>query len=194
MAKVINEEKINRIKEAAIELIVKNGYGGASISAIATKADVATGYLYRFYPGKYELVTDLLNTQLKEIAEEIETMLKEEATVELVSQKLIDYFFQQAEERPFHIRFIYILVAEYKFKMGEVEKEKILSLCRQMLKSAHASGEINNKYKEEEIFLMLVIYPIEYINLRFKKFISSRELCNEDKKRIHRLCVNALKF
>jgi len=194
MAKIINADKINRIKEAAIELIVKNGYGGASISAIATKADVATGYLYRFYPGKYELVTDLLNTQLKEIAEEIEVMLEKETTVELVSQRLIDYFFQQAEERPFHIRFIYILVAEYKFIMGEMEREKILSLCRRMLKFGHASGEINSKYREEEIFLMLVIYPIEYINLRFKKFISSRSLSNDDKKRIHRICVNALKF
>lgn len=194
MAKVINEDKINRIKEAAIELIVENGYGGASISAIATKANVATGYLYRFYPGKYELVTDLLNTQLKEIAEEIEVMLEKETTVELVSQRLIDYFFQQAEERPFHIRFIYILVAEYKFTMGEMERERILSLCRRMLSSAHSSGEINKKYKEEEVFLMLVIYPIEYINLRFKKFISNKALSNDDKKRIHRLCINALKF
>ncbi len=193
MAKEINEDKINRIKEAAIELIVENGYGGASISAIATKADVATGYLYRFYSGKYELVTDLLNTQLKEIAEEIEFMLEKETSLELVSQRLIDYFFQQAEERPFHIRFIYILVAEYKFTMGEIERERILSLCRRMLSSAHASGEVSKKYKEEEIFLMLVIYPIEYINLRFKKFISNRDLSNEDKKRIHRLCVNALK-
>lgn len=193
MAKIINVDKINRIKEAAMELVVKNGYGGASISAIATKADVATGYLYRFYPGKYELVTDLLNTQLKDIAEEIETMLEKETTVELVSERLIDYFFQQAEERPFHIRFIYILVAEYKFKMGEIERERILSLCRRMLKSAHTSGEVNKKYREEEIFLMLVIYPIEYINLRFKKFISQKSLSNEDKKRIHRLCINALK-
>lgn len=193
MAKVINEEKINRIKEAAIELIVENGYGGASISAIATKADVATGYLYRFYAGKYELVTDLLNTLLKEIAEEIEAMLVKEATVELVSQRLIDYFFDQAYERPFHIRFIYILVAEYKFTMGEMERELILSLCRRMLQQGVASGEINKHYKEEEIFLMLVIYPIEYINLRFKQFISSNPLSNDDKKRIHRLCINALK-
>ncbi len=193
MAKSINEDKINRIKEAAIELIVEKGYGGASISAIATKADVATGYLYRFYPGKYELVTDLLNTQLKEIAEEIEAMLEKETTAELVSQRLIEYFFQQAKERPFHIRFIYILAAEYRFKMGELEREKIIALCRRLLKSAHASGEINRKYKEEEVFLMLVMYPIEYINLRFKKFISNKSLSNHDKKRIHRLCINALK-
>ncbi|MGQ1946289.1 TetR/AcrR family transcriptional regulator [Geofilum sp. OHC36d9] len=193
MAKAIDEEKLKRIKEAAIELIVKNGYGGASISAIASRADVATGYLYRFYPGKYELVSDLLNNKVHDIADEIEKMYLAHTTVAQVSRRLIDYFFQQAAEFPFHIRFLYILIAEYKFTIGNNERNMILTLCRQIMNTGHSSGEINEKFREEELFLMLVIYPIEYINLRFKGFITSQSLAESDKNRVHQLCVNALK-
>ena len=49
MARQIDETKMHRIKEAAVQLVVENGYGGASILMIARKAGVAEGYLYRFY-------------------------------------------------------------------------------------------------------------------------------------------------
>jgi len=54
MPRLVDETKMHRIKDAAIELIVKNGYGGASISSIAKKAGVAEGYLYRYYNGKQD--------------------------------------------------------------------------------------------------------------------------------------------
>jgi len=65
MPRIIDETKMLRIKEAAIELVVKNGYGGASISAIRKKAGVAEGYLYRHYNGKQDLILDLLYSQMK---------------------------------------------------------------------------------------------------------------------------------
>ena len=51
MARIIDDGKIQRIREATIALVVQNGYGGASISSIARRAGVAEGYLYRFYKG-----------------------------------------------------------------------------------------------------------------------------------------------
>ncbi len=193
MAKEINQEKIERIREAAIELIFEKGYGGASILSIANKAKVSSGYLYRFYKSKYELVSDLLSSLLLEILREIEFMLNDGASVEQISERLIDFLFDKAKHKPYHIRFIYSLITEHKFKMGLSERNKILKLCKQMLETGHKLNSINKNYKEEEVFLMIVIYPIEYINLRFKYFFSKKSLTEQDKKRIHRLCINALK-
>ncbi len=193
MAKKINEDKIERIRESAIELIYEKGYGGASIAAIATKANVSTGYLYRFYNSKYELVSDLLNTLLSEIIQEIDLMLQDESSIIQISERLVDFLFEKAIEKPYHIKFLYSLITEYKFKLGDDEKRKILSLSKQMLELGRKSNTISEIYDEEEVFLMMVIYPIEFISLRFKKLFSNKKLSNKDKERVHTLCINALK-
>ena len=56
MARIIDTEKIERLKEATMKLVVEHGYGGASAALIAKEAKVAAGYFYMHYSGKYEMV------------------------------------------------------------------------------------------------------------------------------------------
>jgi AcrR family transcriptional regulator len=48
-----------RLLRAGVELISERGYGGASVVAIADRAGVATGALYRHFPSKAELFVEL---------------------------------------------------------------------------------------------------------------------------------------
>jgi len=43
MARLVDEKKIKRIREATIELVVQNGYGGSAKSSIASRGEVAEG-------------------------------------------------------------------------------------------------------------------------------------------------------
>ncbi|MFD4193081.1 TetR/AcrR family transcriptional regulator [Amycolatopsis thermoflava] len=47
------------ILTAAGEILAERGYAGCSVSAVAEKAGVATGTVYRHFPGKAELVVEL---------------------------------------------------------------------------------------------------------------------------------------
>ena len=51
--------KLERVKQETLKIVVKKGYHGATISQIAKKAKVSDGYLYRHYANKSELVQTL---------------------------------------------------------------------------------------------------------------------------------------
>jgi AcrR family transcriptional regulator len=48
-----------RLLHAGVELVSERGYGGASVAAIAERAGVSTGALYRHFPSKADLFVEL---------------------------------------------------------------------------------------------------------------------------------------
>ena len=71
MAKKVDQTKIERIRNASVEVISEHGILGGSVASIAERADVSVGYLYRHYPGKTELINDLLENALNAITDRI---------------------------------------------------------------------------------------------------------------------------
>ncbi|MBI5106927.1 MAG: helix-turn-helix transcriptional regulator [Solirubrobacterales bacterium] len=51
-----------RIVGAALELVARGGYRDASVAAVAQRAGVATGTVYRHFPGKAELLAEVFRT------------------------------------------------------------------------------------------------------------------------------------
>jgi AcrR family transcriptional regulator len=47
------------ILKAAVALLTEHGYAGCSVAAVAERAGVATGTVYRHFPNKAELVTEV---------------------------------------------------------------------------------------------------------------------------------------
>ncbi len=59
----LDELKSNRkqsILDAAMKVFSKNGYHGATVSDIAREAGISKGLLYTYFPGKEELLDELL--------------------------------------------------------------------------------------------------------------------------------------
>jgi AcrR family transcriptional regulator len=48
-----------RIVAAALEIVAEDGYGAASVAAVARRAGVATGSIYRHFPSKGELLAEV---------------------------------------------------------------------------------------------------------------------------------------
>ena len=193
MARVIDEGKIQRIREATIELVVQNGYGGASISSIAHRAGVAEGYLYRFYKGKQELVTELLFKKVGQIIEKLEFLLNSCTSIKEVIGQLIDVLFKMATDAPQEIKFIYVLMHDYNFQVSDEQRLHIKSLCEKVIRVGIVNGEVNSRISPEEAYGIVVIYPIEFINLRMKGFFGITGWTIEEQKRVAEFSINALK-
>ncbi len=193
MARLIDEGKIQRIKLATIQLVVQNGYGGASISSIAKRAGVAEGYLYRFYSSKQELVTELLYSQVARIVGKLESLLNTCTSTREVMTQLIGELFRMGTETPEEIRFIYVLMHDYNFQVSDLQRQHIKGLIDKVISIGIANGELNSRISAEEAYGMVIIYPIEFINLRMKGFFGIKEWTTEEQNRVAEFSINALK-
>jgi TetR/AcrR family transcriptional regulator, repressor of fatR-cypB operon len=193
MARLIDEGKIQRIREATIELVVKNGYGGAAISSIARRAGVAEGYLYRFYSSKHELVTELLYSKVAQIIDKLEHLLDSCTSIKMVIGQLIRVLFKMATDSPEVIKFMHVLMHDYNFQISNEQRALIKGLCEKVISIGIINGEVNKSISPEEAYGMVIIYPIEYINLRIKGFFGSNGWTDEEEKRVVEFSINALK-
>lgn len=193
MARLIDETKIERIKEATIHMVVSKGFGNASISEIARKAGVAEGYLYNFYKGKTELVETLLHQHIKELTDKLESLLARELTVPEIMEQFIRELFVTANKNPEKLKFLYVLMNDYNFKVQDEQREKIFQLCKQVKERALLCKGNRQDIDEEEIYLIGVTYPIQFINLRLKNFFYRSELGNHEIEKVIRICNNSLK-
>jgi AcrR family transcriptional regulator len=184
MARIIDESKIERIKAATLEMVVQKGYGGASISEIASMAGVAEGYLYRHYKGKAELVNDLLFHNLNELIHKLESLLDNNHSTREIFEQLTRTLFDLANSSPERIKFLYVLMHDYNFKIQDQQREKIIMLCRQVREIGQNSGEISADTGEEEIYLIAVAYPIQLINLHLKNFFNRTSLGEEEVRKV----------
>jgi AcrR family transcriptional regulator len=64
MPQVLKDSVRARIHAAALEVFAARGFGGASMSAIAARAGVATGNLYRYHANKEALFAALISQEL----------------------------------------------------------------------------------------------------------------------------------
>ena len=193
MARSIDETKIERIKEAAMQMVVSKGFGNASISEIAKKAGVAEGYLYNFYKSKTELVESLLHFHINELTDKLESLLNGQFSVSNIFEQLILELFTMANNQPEKIKFLYVLMNDYNFKIQDSQRERIFQLCKQVKDKGIHSGEIRTDIDEEEIYLIGVTYPIQFINLRLKNFFNQCELGTTEIEKVLRICKNSLK-
>lgn len=58
-----------RILDAATALVAERGYGGCSVAAVAERAEIGTGTVYRYFPNKGELFAEVFrNACTREVA------------------------------------------------------------------------------------------------------------------------------
>lgn len=174
-------------------MVVLKGYGGASISEIAKMAGVAEGYLYRHYSGKAELVNDLLFSSLEELISKLETLLDSHHSVKEIFGNLTSTLFDMAINHPDRIKFLYVLMHDYNFKIQDEQRKKIISLCNLVRELGQKSGELSMDVDEEEIYMIGVAYPIQQINLRLKGFFNKTELGDEEVNKVIRIQLKLIK-
>lgn len=135
-----------RLLDAARSIVEERGYGGASVLAIADKAGVAAGTLYRHFASKEELFVELFRIACDR---EIEAMrgsadqMPAGAPATLTVVEVLQTFAQRALRRP---RLAWALLAEPVDQLVDVERilyrQRYSGLIADLLAAAVAAGEI----------------------------------------------------
>ncbi|MGN6190424.1 MAG: TetR/AcrR family transcriptional regulator [Conexibacter sp.] len=114
------EDTRTRLLRAGVEVLERGGYAAASVAAIAERAEVATGTLYRHFPSKADLFVELFRA----IGDaELEAMQQAAATTRTAADELdavIATFAGRALSRP---RLAWALV--YEPLDPEVDAERV---------------------------------------------------------------------
>ena len=90
-----------RLLVAAVELLEEGGYAAASVAAIAARAGVATGALYRHFPSKAELFVAIVRSMAeRELAALRETSAREAGSVTEKLDAIVAEFTRRALAQP----------------------------------------------------------------------------------------------
>ncbi|HEX2283670.1 MAG TPA: TetR/AcrR family transcriptional regulator [Mycobacterium sp.] len=132
-----------RLVRAATELIEQDGYAAASVVAIAQRADVATGALYRHFPSKAELfVTVFRSAAARELAAMRAAAAREHRFDQRFQAVIMTYATRAIENR----RAAWALVYEPVDPLVDVERLTYRrEFCRgmaQLLREGVTAGEI----------------------------------------------------
>ncbi|MFZ5967427.1 MAG: TetR/AcrR family transcriptional regulator [Bacillota bacterium] len=196
MARVTDPQKIENVKRAAMEIIVEYGYRGASIAAIAKKADVSVGYLYCYYSSKEELLDDLMNTNFDEFKNEIVGSLVKSNTIYEFVCNLVHTVFKLAKEDPVYVQMMATLALDTDVEKIMCEKDRTFKnqTIKRILELGRRTGELCEHISEDDIILILMTIPFRYVLLKLNEDHHERFFQAEDAARIAKICFNALRW
>jgi AcrR family transcriptional regulator len=125
------------VLHAATDLLRERGYAGCSMAAVAARAGIATGTLYRHFPGKTDLVVELFRTVVgREVAAVAEASESRTGIVERVIA-VTETFATRALKSP---RLAYALLAEPVDPAVEVERLVFRRAFRDLFAAPIAEG------------------------------------------------------
>ncbi|WP_411740110.1 TetR/AcrR family transcriptional regulator [Peribacillus sp. S4] len=102
----IRQASKEKIRAAAMELFIKQGYYATSISDIAKHAGISKGLLYNYYKGKEELLSEMVEARIKEVVEVMEeafTLNTPREQLEHIINGAIDNIHQKPEVHRFYL-------------------------------------------------------------------------------------------
>jgi AcrR family transcriptional regulator len=168
MARITDQNRIERLKHSTMKLVVEHGFGGASASLIAKDAEVASGYFYMHYKGKYEMVNSLLHDVYQEVVSKFEELTNNGSTFDEIIDKMIRHFFALANAEPIKLKFLYVLINDYSFAIDSEMRDNIFKIINVLVFDGYTSGQLDKNVSEADLYLYVIINTIQYINQSYK--------------------------
>ncbi len=193
MARQVDPNKIEKLKDAAIELMIQYGYKGTSISSIAKKAGVSVGYLYRHYQSKDELLEELIESYLEETKSQFEnTLSKSESFYELI-YLFVRGLFRLAKSDLLKLKFIITLIFDYDFSsLNEKKKQEQCALIEKIIEKKLDTEILNEDIVVEDVMTVLFTIPFSFLASKIMEENYEELLTEEYAKKIARICFRAL--
>lgn len=191
--RVTDTNKIERIKTETKILIVEKGYHGTTIAEIARRANVSDGYLYRHYKNKSELVSDILEKQLKQFHDYIFDLLEKEESILSVFDGIISFLLKLSKDEPHAISFTHMLVYDHEFEYPKSRHDAIAQISKDILELGKKTGEISQNMREIDILLSILTIPVKFIEYSKKGYHQKNSNLEMEKTHLINMCINALK-
>jgi len=193
MARITDLKKVERLKQSTMKLVVERGFGGASAALIASDAQVASGYFYMHYAGKYEMVNAILQEVYLEVLDELKGLVQHGNSFEIIVEKIVRHFVDMANSDPVKIKFLYVLTNDYSFVIDQQIRENIYRIIRQISELGKQAGSLDSKITDEDLFLILLTTIFQYINQYFKNHKQETKIQEEETQHLLYLVQKFLK-
>jgi AcrR family transcriptional regulator len=194
MARITDKNKIERLKQSTMKLVVENGFGGASAALISKDAGVAAGYFYIHYKGKYEMVNAIFQEVYQEFIILFEEMEPDNAPFFESIETIIHRFVKLANTEPIKVKFLYVLSNDYSFAIDPTIRENNFQVIKKLKERGQKSNCLDTQITEDDLYLILFINSLQYINQRFKKSHNKEVIISElEEKHLFYLITKFLK-
>lgn len=185
-------EKIERIKEAAVEIMSRKGVAATSVSQIAKQAGVSDGYLYRYYACKEDLVDSLLNGIISNVHVYLSNLIDTSKDLEEMVIRFNDYIYTKSKSEPHMLKFLIMLQNDFSYEIPQNMLTEIEEICTKLVKAP--SVKLNPELSLESIYVALVGLPFQYHSIYHKKMFDSNELFNDKDKFVKQIAQQTLKL
>lgn len=180
MARQIDENKIQAIKKATIDIVVSDGISGASISKIAREAQVSEGYLYRFYRGKRELLESLFTDGFDKMQFLLEQEVETKHTIKDIITAFSKRIYELVETERNIVSFHHRLLTDFSFEIPEQCKENMKEICEKILLVGKQTKEIDEQITAEQLYAIVVGGILQFVNTRLRNIFSDAPFSKED--------------
>ena len=103
-----------KLIDAAIELLIQQGYESTSVSSIVKKANVAQGTFYLYFKGKYDMVLAIANRIIEELLTKINQLDVNDHRFESFLYTWIGYVYKITVDNSQLINYVYSKSAEHQ--------------------------------------------------------------------------------
>ena len=142
------EQNRNAILDSARELIAHGGFKEAYIQAIAERAGVSTGLVYRYFENKSQILIEVLSDAIRREVEILDHIAKSDLTPKQKLQKSVTTFVKRAMNSP---QLAYSLMFEPVDPEMEHERFRSKQLIKQSIKEILAEGKVNGEFDFEDL-------------------------------------------
>jgi AcrR family transcriptional regulator len=192
MVKPTDLQKLHKVREAAIKVIVERGYYGATVAQISKRAGVSDGYIYRHYSGKAELVRELFVESMGYFHAVVLEAIAREKKLDVILLSIFNFLRKSLIEEADTIAFIFIMDHDHSFDFPDVIRRGFREIGSKLKGLGHSTGEISKSLNEEDIIAIVFGLPIKYMEMRRKDIVSNKAFSEDDMNSIVKICKNAL--
>ena len=142
------EQNREAILQSARELIAQGGIKDAQIQAIAERAGVSSGLVYRYFDNKSQVLIEVLSEAIQHEVKILNHIAESELTSKQKLDKAVTTFVKRAMNSP---QLAYSLMFEPVDAELEHERFRSKQLIKQSIKEILAAGKINGEFGFEDL-------------------------------------------
>ena len=142
------EQNREAILQSARELIAQGGIKDAQIQAIAERAGVSSGLVYRYFDNKSQVLIEVLTEAIQHEVKILNHIAESELTSKQKLDKAVTTFVKRAMNSP---QLAYSLMFEPVDAELEHERFRSKQLIKQSIKEILAAGKINGEFGFEDL-------------------------------------------
>ena len=189
------EQNREAILQSARELIAQGGIKDAQIQAIAERAGVSSGLVYRYFDNKSQVLIEVLSEAIQHEVKILNHIAESELSSKQKLDKAVTTFVKRAMNSP---QLAYSLMFEPVDAELEHERFRSKQLIKQSIKEILAAGKINGEFGFEDLntaalcvvgaMTFVVIEPLN----RSRNVMFDQNYKDYFVKQIAEFCVNAV--